>query len=101
MTLLSEVEAGEPADDFYSRLCEATCRLTSMRRAVIFLYDDERRQVRAVGGPIEPRVEAAAQRHGRSDHRGRGNDPEGCEQRSAASGGHTRERCSKRAHEVI
>lgn len=49
VTLLSEVEAGEPADDFYSRLCEATCRLTSMRRAVIFLYDDERRQVRAVG----------------------------------------------------
>jgi GAF domain-containing protein len=49
VTLLSEVEAGEPADDFYSRLCEATCRLTSMRRAVIFLYDDDRRQVRAVG----------------------------------------------------
>lgn len=49
VTLLSEVEAGEPTDDFYSRLCDATCRLTSMRRAVIFLYDDERRQVRAVG----------------------------------------------------
>ena len=27
----------------------ATCRLTALRRAVIFLYDDERREVRAVG----------------------------------------------------
>lgn len=49
VSLLSEVEAAEPADEFYSRLCEATCRLTAMRRAVIFLYDDDRRQVRAVG----------------------------------------------------
>jgi len=49
VTLLSEVEAAEPTDAFYSRLCEATCRLTSMRRAVILLYDDDRREVRAVG----------------------------------------------------
>lgn len=49
VSLLSEVEGAEPADDFYARLCEAICRLTAMRRAVIFLYDDERRQVRGVG----------------------------------------------------
>lgn len=49
VSLLSEAEAAEPADDFYSRLCEATCRLVALRRAVIFLYDDDRRQVRAVG----------------------------------------------------
>lgn len=49
VSLLAEVEGAEPADEFYSRLCEATCRLTALRRAVIFLYDDERRQVRAVG----------------------------------------------------
>jgi signal transduction histidine kinase len=49
VSLLSEVEGAEPADEFYSRLCEAICRLTAMRRAVIFLYDDERRQVRGVG----------------------------------------------------
>lgn len=37
------------ADHFYDRLCEAICRLTRMRRAVIFRYDPARRRVRAVG----------------------------------------------------
>ncbi|HUH80495.1 MAG TPA: GAF domain-containing protein [Solirubrobacteraceae bacterium] len=37
-------------DDFYGRLCEAVTRVTSMRRAVIFRYDEVRRQVRAAGG---------------------------------------------------
>ena len=37
--LLSRVEADPSADDFYSRLCEATCRLADMDRAVIFRYD--------------------------------------------------------------
>jgi signal transduction histidine kinase len=46
--LLSEAEAG-PSDQFHSRMAAATCRLAAMRRAVIFAYDDERRQVRAVG----------------------------------------------------
>jgi signal transduction histidine kinase len=46
--LLSEAEAG-PSDQFHSRMAAATCRLASMRRAVIFAYDDERRLVRAVG----------------------------------------------------
>lgn len=47
--LLSEVGESSPPDAFFSRLCEAICRLTSMRRAVLFRYDNERRRVRAVG----------------------------------------------------
>ena len=47
--LLSEVETGTPGAAFYSRLCEATCRLTSMRRAIIFMYDDARRRVEPAG----------------------------------------------------
>ena len=46
--LLSEAEAG-PSEQFHSRMAAATCRLATMRRAVIFAYDDERRAVRAVG----------------------------------------------------
>jgi signal transduction histidine kinase len=37
-------------DRFYSRLAEAVCELGSMRRAVIFRYDEVLRRVRAVGG---------------------------------------------------
>jgi signal transduction histidine kinase len=47
--LLSRVEADPATDDFYSRLCEATCRLADMDRAVIFRYDGARRRVRAAG----------------------------------------------------
>ena len=47
--LLSRTEADPSADDFYSRLCEATCRLADMDRAVIFRYDGARRRVRAAG----------------------------------------------------
>lgn len=48
--LLSEVETAAPAPgQFYDRVCEATCRLAHLRRAVIFLWDDARREVRAVG----------------------------------------------------
>jgi signal transduction histidine kinase len=47
--LLSGVGEGSPPDAFFSRLCEAICRLTSMRRAVLFRYDSARRRVRAVG----------------------------------------------------
>lgn len=46
--LLSEADAGS-SDVFWSRLAEATCRLAAMRRAVLFVYEDERRSVRAVG----------------------------------------------------
>jgi signal transduction histidine kinase len=47
--LLSRVEADPSSDAFYSRLCEATCRLADMDRAVIFRYDGARRRVRAAG----------------------------------------------------
>ncbi len=47
--LLSGVGEGAAPDAFFSRLCEAICRLTSMRRAVLFRYDSSRRRVRAVG----------------------------------------------------
>ena len=47
--LLSQVEDDASSDAFYGRLCEATCALTSMDRAVIFRYDEVRRRVRAAG----------------------------------------------------
>ncbi len=58
--LLSTVGEGSPPDAFFSRLCEAICRLTSMRRAVLFRYDSSRRRVRAVGAygiELEPFAE--------------------------------------------
>jgi signal transduction histidine kinase len=55
--LLSAVDMASPASaEFYDRLCEATCRLAHLRRAVIFLWDDALREVRAVGSfdvPLE------------------------------------------------
>jgi signal transduction histidine kinase len=59
--LLSRVEADPASDAFYSRLCEATCRLADMDRAVIFRYDGARRRVRAAGAyglPLEVFAEA-------------------------------------------
>jgi len=47
--LLSRVEADPSSEAFYSRLCEATCRLADMDRAVIFRYDGARRRVHAAG----------------------------------------------------
>ena len=47
--VLAHVDTEGSADDFYGRLCEATCRLARMDRAVIFRYDETRRRVRAVG----------------------------------------------------
>ena len=46
--LLAGAEAG-PSANFYSRMSEATCRLASMRRALVFVYDEERREVVAAG----------------------------------------------------
>jgi signal transduction histidine kinase len=54
--LLSRVEADPSSTAFYSRLCEATCRLAGMDRAVIFRYDSARRRVGAAGAygiPLE------------------------------------------------
>ena len=47
--VLSRGEEGADSEAFYSRICEAVCRLTSMQRAMIFQYDGARRQVLAVG----------------------------------------------------
>ena len=47
--VLSHGEEGAAGDEFYGRLCEALCRLTSMDRAVIFRYDEGQRRVRAAG----------------------------------------------------
>lgn len=58
--LLSGIGEGSPPDAFYSRLCEAICRLASMKRAVLVRYDPARRRVRAVGAhgiELEPFAE--------------------------------------------
>ncbi len=47
--LLLGIGEGSPPDAFFSSLCEAICRLASMRRAILFRYDPVRRRVRAVG----------------------------------------------------
>jgi signal transduction histidine kinase len=47
--VLSQTDESSSTDAFYDRLCEAVCRLASMRRAVIFRYDSADRRVRAAG----------------------------------------------------
>src|SRR5829696_7952772 len=47
--LLFELDEERELDDFYDRICEALCRQTSMERAVLFLYDAERRLVLPAG----------------------------------------------------
>jgi signal transduction histidine kinase len=48
--VLSQAEPADASGDgFYDRLCQAVCRLTPMRRAVIFRYDSARRRVHAAG----------------------------------------------------
>jgi signal transduction histidine kinase len=47
--LLAEIDAAAETDDFYDRVCEGLCRLTTMERAGLFLYDRTLRTVRAVG----------------------------------------------------
>jgi signal transduction histidine kinase len=51
VSLLGEVEGATPdaPGAFYNRLAEAVCRLGSMPRAVVFMYDDVARRVRVVG----------------------------------------------------
>src|SRR2546423_1836471 len=48
--LLSEIETDSPGE-FYNRICEVLCRLTTMRRAGLFLYDESVGTVVAVGKP--------------------------------------------------
>jgi nitrate/nitrite-specific signal transduction histidine kinase len=47
--LLFQLEQERELDDFYDRLCEAICLQTSMERAVLFLYDAERKMVLPAG----------------------------------------------------
>jgi nitrate/nitrite-specific signal transduction histidine kinase len=47
--LLAGIDADPPSTEFYDRICEAICRLTTMRRAAIFMADASRSRVRAVG----------------------------------------------------
>ena len=57
VALLSELDAGADhgARAFYDRLCDALCRLTTMRRAGLLLYDESRRLVVPVGSHGVPR----------------------------------------------
>ena len=47
--LLAEIDIHTSPTEFYNRICEAICRLTTMRRAAIFMADAARRRVRAIG----------------------------------------------------
>ncbi len=51
VSLLSGLDSdpGASSPQFYDRLCEAVCRLTSMRRAALLLYDDTRKLVVPAG----------------------------------------------------
>ena len=47
--LLAEIDMHTAPTEFYDRICEAICRLTTMRRAAVFMADAARRRVRAIG----------------------------------------------------
>ncbi len=47
--LLAELDTDTSSTDFYDRICEAICRLTTMERAAIFLADVPRRRAVVVG----------------------------------------------------
>jgi signal transduction histidine kinase len=47
--LLADLDTDTSSTEFYDRICEAICRLTTMRRAAIFMADINRRRVRPVG----------------------------------------------------
>jgi len=47
--LLGEVDTTTHTSAFWDRLCAATCRLAGVERALVFVYDDARQDVRAVG----------------------------------------------------
>ena len=55
--LLAEIESDGTGGEFYHRICEAICRLTTMRRAAIFMSEGKGQRVRCVGAhgtPFEP-----------------------------------------------
>src|ERR1700759_4137058 len=47
--LLADLDNDTTSTEFYDRICEAICRLTTMRRAAIFMADAGRRRGRVVG----------------------------------------------------
>ena len=50
-----DAEGSDPPRAFYDRLCEAMCRLTTMERAGLLMYDDTRKLVVPVGSHgVEP-----------------------------------------------
>src|SRR3954452_22397385 len=53
--LLARVEEDGSSEEFYGRLCEAACALTSMERAVLFRYDETQRRGGAAGSRHNPR----------------------------------------------
>jgi signal transduction histidine kinase len=57
VSLLSEIDAPSPSRDYYDRMCEAVCRVSSMQRVALFLYDEARRRVVAAGSHhLDPEV---------------------------------------------
>jgi signal transduction histidine kinase len=47
--LLADIDTDVGSSEFYDRICEAICRLTTMQRAAIFMADAAGGRVRAVG----------------------------------------------------
>ena len=47
--LLSQIETESSPGEFYNRICEVLCRLTTMQRAALLLYDESVGRVVAVG----------------------------------------------------
>jgi signal transduction histidine kinase len=47
--LLAEIEETGESREFYDRVCEALCRLTTLERACLLIYDPARHLARAVG----------------------------------------------------
>ena len=47
--LIAELDSATEAGEFYDHVCEALCRLTTMERAGVLLYDPATRAVRFVG----------------------------------------------------
>jgi nitrate/nitrite-specific signal transduction histidine kinase len=60
--LLADIDNDPASTEFYDRICEAICRLTTMRRAAIFMSDAGGRRVRAVGAHGAPAAQLAALR---------------------------------------
>jgi len=60
--LLADLDTDTNPTEFYDRICEAICRLTTMRRAAIFMAEGRGRAVRAVGAYGTPFEELAVLR---------------------------------------